>query len=72
MGVPPLPMLPAMLYLCLYCQVHLRTKSIITFCISFIDGKVTEFPVIDIKDDDIIDTNGAGDAFVGGQFMIYV
>ncbi|KAK3738048.1 hypothetical protein QZH41_012925 [Actinostola sp. cb2023] len=31
------------------------------------DGKVTEFPVIDIKDDDIIDTNGAGDAFVGGK-----
>lgn len=30
------------------------------------DGKVTEYPVIPIKPDDIVDTNGAGDAFVGG------
>ncbi|XP_072051280.1 uncharacterized protein [Amphiura filiformis] len=29
-------------------------------------GKVHEFPVIPIKDDDVVDTNGAGDAFVGG------
>ncbi|XP_043534859.1 adenosine kinase-like isoform X2 [Chiloscyllium plagiosum] len=27
---------------------------------------VTTFPVIDIKQDEIVDTNGAGDAFVGG------
>lgn len=30
------------------------------------DGKVTEYPVIPIKEEDIVDTNGAGDAFVGG------
>ncbi|XP_072139051.1 adenosine kinase-like isoform X2 [Mobula birostris] len=27
---------------------------------------VTAYPVLDIKQDDIVDTNGAGDAFVGG------
>ncbi|XP_071952965.1 uncharacterized protein [Antedon mediterranea] len=30
------------------------------------DGEVKEFPVIPIKEEDIVDTNGAGDAFVGG------
>lgn len=30
------------------------------------DGQVTEYPVIPIEKKDIIDTNGAGDAFVGG------
>ncbi|XP_020610569.1 adenosine kinase 1-like [Orbicella faveolata] len=30
------------------------------------DGKVTEYPIIPIKEEDIVDTNGAGDAFVGG------
>jgi adenosine kinase len=30
------------------------------------NGKVLEFPVIPIKPEDIVDTNGAGDAFVGG------
>lgn len=30
------------------------------------DEKVTEYPVIQIKSADIVDTNGAGDAFVGG------
>lgn len=29
-------------------------------------GEVSEFEVIPIKDEDIVDTNGAGDAFVGG------
>nr|XP_057917176.1 adenosine kinase-like isoform X2 [Doryrhamphus excisus] len=29
-------------------------------------GKVTMFPVLDIDQNDIVDTNGAGDAFVGG------
>lgn len=32
-----------------------------------LDGKTTEYPVIPIADKDIIDTNGAGDAFVGGE-----
>ncbi|XP_060559716.1 uncharacterized protein LOC132719811 isoform X2 [Ruditapes philippinarum] len=30
------------------------------------EGKVEEFPIIPIKSKDIVDTNGAGDAFVGG------
>lgn len=31
------------------------------------EGKITEFPVIHIDPKDIVDTNGAGDAFVGGK-----
>ena len=30
------------------------------------DGKVTEFPILPIKPEEIVDTNGAGDAWVGG------
>lgn len=30
------------------------------------DGEVTEYPIIPIEPKDIVDTNGAGDAFVGG------
>lgn len=30
------------------------------------DGKVTEFPILPIKEEEILDTNGAGDAWVGG------
>lgn len=30
------------------------------------DGKVVEVPVRPLEDDEIVDTNGAGDAFVGG------
>lgn len=33
----------------------------------FVGGKVTEYPIIPIKEEDIVDTNGAGDAFVGGE-----
>lgn len=29
-------------------------------------GKVTEYPVNEVKEEDIVDTNGAGDCFVGG------
>jgi len=31
------------------------------------EGRVLEFPVIKIAEKDIVDTNGAGDAFVGGK-----
>ena len=34
---------------------------------SLADGKVTEYPITPIKEEDIVDTNGAGDAFVGGE-----
>lgn len=32
--------------------------------------KVETFPVLKIDSKDIVDTNGAGDAFVGGKFNI--
>ncbi|KAI4886366.1 hypothetical protein NFI96_022454 [Prochilodus magdalenae] len=34
--------------------------------VATVGDKVTMFPVIDIDQNDIVDTNGAGDAFVGG------
>ena len=30
------------------------------------DGKVTEFPILPVAEEEILDTNGAGDAWVGG------
>lgn len=36
------------------------------FCVLTTGEKVTVFPVLDIDQNDIVDTNGAGDAFVGG------
>jgi len=38
------------------------SKSTIVAC----NGKVTEFPVESLSADQLVDTNGAGDAFVGG------
>merc|ERR1712080_112412 len=35
-------------------------------------GKVLQFPVISLPNDKIVDTNGAGDAFVGGSLAQYV
>ncbi|XP_034165095.2 LOW QUALITY PROTEIN: adenosine kinase b [Pangasianodon hypophthalmus] len=34
--------------------------------VATVGEKVTRFPVLDIDQNDIVDTNGAGDAFVGG------
>ena len=31
------------------------------------DGEVKEYPIVAIDQEDIVDTNGAGDAFVGGK-----
>jgi len=36
------------------------------------DGKITEYPVIKVSDENLIDTNGAGDAFVGGFLAQYI
>lgn len=45
-----------------------RTKI---FCICFCVGdKVETFAVLKISPKDIVDTNGAGDAFVGGENLI--
>jgi len=38
-------------------------------CFLFTEGVITEHPVIPIEKKDIVDTNGAGDAFVGGQLV---
>lgn len=42
-----------------------KIKKITVFPLST-DDQVTMFPVVDIDQNDIVDTNGAGDAFVGG------
>ena len=36
------------------------------------DGKVTEYQVSLIQPEQIVDTNGAGDAFVGGKRMVNI
>lgn len=36
------------------------------------DGKVTKYPVISLPSEKIVDTNGAGDAFVGGFVSQYL
>lgn len=36
------------------------------------NGKITEVPVKPLSDDEIVDTNGAGDAFVGGFLAQFV
>ena len=33
---------------------------------NYTDGKVSQYPAIAVPSEKIIDTNGAGDAFVGG------
>lgn len=37
---------------------------------SCLGDKVETFPVVKIDPKDIVDTNGAGDAFVGGEISI--
>jgi sugar/nucleoside kinase (ribokinase family) len=34
------------------------------------DGIVNEFPAIRLPSERVVDTNGAGDAFVGGEFIM--
>lgn len=36
------------------------------------NGKITEIPVATLSDDEIVDTNGAGDAFVGGFLAQFI
>jgi len=38
----------------------------------FKDNKTKEYPVLPIAPENIVDTNGAGDAFVGGFLAEYV
>lgn len=32
-----------------------------------LDGEITKYPAIVVPPEEIVDTNGAGDAFVGGE-----
>ena len=45
-------------------------KSAVNFVFDSTDSILQEYPVIDVNPDHIIDTCGAGDAFVGGKFGI--
>lgn len=36
-----------------------------------LDGKATEYPIIKIPQEEIVDTNGAGDSFVGGNRRLF-
>lgn len=57
---------------------------ILSFCLPFVtsvclslssplcsDDKAETFPVLKIDPKDIVDTNGAGDAFVGGEIFLF-
>ena len=33
----------------------------------FTDGKIKEYPATQVKPEEFVDTNGAGDSFVGGK-----
>lgn len=54
--------------------MYLRLRfcsSALFFCIYFcLDDKVEAFPVLKISPKDLVDTNGAGDAFVGGENLL--
>lgn len=59
-------------------KVNAKRSRIVVFTqgadptIVFNDGVISKYPVIPIKAEDIVDTNGAGDAFVGGFMAEYV
>lgn len=36
------------------------------------DGEVKEYPVVSLTDEQLVDTNGAGDAFAGGFLAQFV
>lgn len=48
-------------------ELSLSCVSLIVFVCLLSGDKVKMFPVLDIDQNDIVDTNGAGDAFVGGN-----
>lgn len=47
-----------------------NTYNIFSFL--YKDEKVTKYPVISLPSEKIVDTNGAGDAFVGGTVLCYI
>lgn len=57
--------------LCYFCVVFLSPSSPvhINFLVVYSDNKVETFPILEIDPKDLVDTNGAGDAFVGGMIF---
>jgi len=57
---------------------NLKRNRIVIFtqgadpAVVYMDGDVKKYPVLPILPEDIVDTNGAGDAFVGGFLAEYV
>ena len=52
---------------------HLSYECDASFHLQFIsDGKLQKFPVALISPEQIVDTNGAGDSFVGGQIKLAI
>lgn len=57
----------------LYIEYY-KEKSLCLFLALIAENEVTAFAVLDQDQEEIIDTNGAGDAFVGGtnSFFLYL
>lgn len=49
------------------CSLHMKLHL---FLFAAGPHEVTEYPIIPLAEDKIVDTNGAGDAFVGGKKFI--
>lgn len=56
------------------CVEYYKEKSVCLSLILIAESEVTAFAVLDQDQKEIIDTNGAGDAFVGGtdSFILYL
>jgi adenosine kinase len=53
-------------------RVAIITHGAESTIVGYQDGTVKEYPIIPIEEKEIEDTNGAGDAFVGGFLGQYV
>ncbi|CAB4396642.1 Ribokinase-like protein [Rhizophagus irregularis] len=53
-------------------RVAIITHGAKSTIVGYQDGTIKEYPIIPIEDKEIEDTNGAGDAFVGGFLSQYV
>lgn len=61
-------LVPLKFFFPMFCVFKIKILLFFFFCIYFCVGdKVEAFPVVKISPKDIVDTNGAGDAFVGGE-----
>ena len=48
-------------------KIHVFLKLFFILKVFFSDGVITRIPAIGVPKENIVDTNGAGDAFVGGK-----